>query len=72
MINRFTPVPPRDILSVGGFLGQRFDANRTARLKDQLLSEEFTVENNMFTPTMKVRRKNVMEVYNDLIESMYP
>ena len=40
--------------------------------KFELLSEEFTVENNMFTPTMKVRRKNVMEVYNDLIESMYP
>jgi len=37
----------------------------------ELLSEEFTVENSMFTPTMKVRRKNVMQVYNDLIESMY-
>ena len=39
--------------------------------KFELLPEEFTVENNMFTPTMKVRRKNVMETYNDLIESMY-
>jgi long-chain acyl-CoA synthetase len=37
----------------------------------ELLSEEFSVENNMFTPTMKVRRKNVMQIYNDLIESMY-
>ena len=37
-----------------------------------LLSEEFTVENNMFTPTLKVRRKNVMAHYKDLIESMYP
>ncbi len=39
--------------------------------KFELLPEEFTVENNMFTPTMKVRRKNVMEIYGDLIESMY-
>ncbi|MEZ4559910.1 MAG: hypothetical protein R2851_01680 [Caldilineaceae bacterium] len=41
MDRRFSPVSPRDILSVGGFLGQRFDANRNARLKDRLLSEEF-------------------------------
>ena len=39
--------------------------------KFSLLDEEFTVENNMYTPTMKVRRKNVMSTYNDLIESMY-
>lgn len=39
--------------------------------KFALLDEEFTVENNMFTPTMKVRRKNVMSAYKDLIESMY-
>ena len=36
-----------------------------------ILSEEFTVENNMFTPTMKVRRRNVMDIYSDLIESLY-
>ncbi len=39
--------------------------------KFELLAEEFTVENDMFTPTMKVKRKNVMTAYNDLIESMY-
>ena len=39
--------------------------------KFELLPEEFTVENGMFTPTMKVRRKNVMETYSDLIEGMY-
>jgi len=38
----------------------------------ELLPEEFTVENNMFTPTLKVRRKNVMAHYKDVIESMYP
>ena len=37
----------------------------------ELLPEEFTVENNMFTPTMKVRRKVVMDVYKDLIAGMY-
>jgi len=39
--------------------------------KFKLLAEPFSVENEMLTPTMKVRRKNVMEVYNDLIDSMY-
>ena len=37
----FQPVAPADIHSVGGFLGGRFHANRTARLKDPILSEEF-------------------------------
>ena len=39
--------------------------------KFKLLAEPFSVENEMLTPTMKVRRKNVMQVYNDLIDSMY-
>jgi len=34
-------VAPRDIAAVGGFLGQRFQANRVGRLKDWILSEEF-------------------------------
>ena len=34
-------LPPRDLCAVGGFLGQRFEANRTCRLKDKLLSEQF-------------------------------
>jgi DUF1680 family protein len=41
MAEHFKPVAPRDILSIGGFLGQRFEANLFARLKDPLLSEEF-------------------------------
>jgi hypothetical protein len=34
-------VLPQDIASVGGFLGQRFQANLKNRLKDPLLGEEF-------------------------------
>lgn len=34
-------LPPRDLCAVGGFLGERFDANRRRRLKDKLLSEQF-------------------------------
>jgi DUF1680 family protein len=34
-------ISPRDIAAVGGFLGQRFHANRVGRLKDWMLSEEF-------------------------------
>ena len=39
--------------------------------KFEILTEEFTVDNNLFTPTMKVKRKNVMSRYHDLIDSMY-
>lgn len=34
-------IAPRDFRSVGGFLGQRFHANRVGRLKDWMLSEQF-------------------------------
>ncbi|NQW29482.1 MAG: long-chain fatty acid--CoA ligase [Ignavibacteria bacterium] len=36
-----------------------------------LLSEPFTVENDMLTPTLKVRRKAVLERYSVQIEAMY-
>ncbi len=36
-----------------------------------LLPEQFTVENGMMTPTLKIRRKAVEERYQKLIESMY-
>ena len=41
MTNIVSAPSPRDIDSVGGFLGQRFHANRTRRLKDWALSEQF-------------------------------
>lgn len=36
-----TMIRPDGIRSIGGFIGERFQANRNARLKDQTLSEEF-------------------------------
>ncbi len=36
-----------------------------------LLSEEFTIENDMLTPTMKVKRRVVEERYGPLIEALY-
>lgn len=36
-----------------------------------LLDQEFTVENGGLTPTLKIRRRVVMEKYKDVIEAMY-
>ncbi len=37
----------------------------------ELLGEEFTVDNGMLTPTLKVKRKEVMKTFDALIEGMY-
>ncbi len=36
-----------------------------------LLHEEFTTENGMLTPTLKVKRRAVLEKYGDVIEKLY-
>lgn len=40
-------------------------------IKKFRLVEEFTIENGLLTPTMKVKRNVAMERYEDLIEGMY-
>ncbi len=37
----------------------------------RVLTEPFTIENGMLTPTLKVRRKAVIERYGEVIEEMY-
>lgn len=39
--------------------------------KFRLLEEEFTVNNNMVTPTLKLKRKVIHQHYHDLIEEIY-
>jgi long-chain acyl-CoA synthetase len=39
--------------------------------KFYLLPEPFNLESNTLTPSLKVRRKIVMEKYKDIIENMY-
>jgi long-chain acyl-CoA synthetase len=39
--------------------------------KFRLVPEDFTVENGMLTPTMKVKRKVISERHGRLIEDMY-
>ena len=37
----------------------------------RLVTDEFTVENGFLTPTFKIKRKQVLERYSNLIEQMY-
>ena len=37
----------------------------------QLIKENFSIENGLMTPTMKVKRKKVTEKYKNLLENLY-
>jgi long-chain acyl-CoA synthetase len=39
--------------------------------KIQLINENFSIENGLMTPTMKVKRKKVTEKYKDQLEKLY-
>jgi long-chain acyl-CoA synthetase len=36
-----------------------------------ILGEDFTVENGILTPTLKLKRKEALKRYKDIIESFY-
>jgi long-chain acyl-CoA synthetase len=36
-----------------------------------LIADDFTVENGFLTPSLKVKRRKVLEVYGKLIDGMY-
>ncbi len=51
-------------------VNERFESHET--IKDfRLVPEPFTEENNMLTPSMKKRRRNILEHYEEQIESIY-
>jgi len=39
--------------------------------KFKLVKEEFTIENGMLTPTLKLKRKKILENYKDELEKLY-
>ena len=39
--------------------------------KFKLIKEEFTIENGMLTPTLKLKRKKILEKYNEDLEKLY-
>jgi len=36
-----------------------------------LIDEEFTIENDMMTPTLKIKRFKVKNIYGDKLEKLY-
>ena len=52
------------------------DLNKTLSLvekvkKFKLIKEEFTIENGMLTPTLKLKRKKILENYKEDLENLY-
>ena len=52
------------------------DLNKTLSLvekvkKFKLINEEFTIENGMLTPTLKLKRKKILEKYKEDLEKLY-
>ena len=39
--------------------------------KFKLINEEFTIENGMLTPTLKLKRKKILEKYKRELEKLY-
>ena len=39
--------------------------------KFKLIKEEFTIENGMLTPTLKLKRKKILEKYKQDLEKLY-
>tara|TARA_B100000900_G_scaffold352169_1_gene319689 strand:- start:177 stop:311 length:135 start_codon:yes stop_codon:yes gene_type:complete len=39
--------------------------------KFKLIEEEFTIENRMLTPTLKLKRKKILENYKEDLEKLY-
>ena len=39
--------------------------------KFKLINDEFTIENGMLTPTLKLKRKKILENYKDDLEKLY-
>ena len=37
----------------------------------RFIEEEFSTENDMLTPTMKLKRRNVIKAYQSLLDSLY-
>ena len=39
--------------------------------KFKLIKDEFTIENGMLTPTLKLKRKKILEKYKEDLEKLY-
>ncbi|MBW8048872.1 MAG: long-chain fatty acid--CoA ligase [Cytophagales bacterium] len=55
---------------ITGQMNQNFGHTEQIK-KFELLPSEWTVETKELTPTMKLKRRNIMEKYKDLVEKIY-